>query len=541
MAAIVESKVNQIRRQIMSDALPYYQAHPDEFCEDLCEIKLNLYQKLIMRAFFRYQYVVLVLCRGLGKSFLGALCLVIYTILYHHTKAGIIAPSFRQAKKVIEEKIIGEIMEWSPFIYNEIEDFKCNQQVAKVVFYNGSFIEAFPLGNDGAKIRGARLHVVMIDEAAYVPQYIIDTVVKPMMIVVRDYKVDAAERNDDTSQKNKLLIVSTAYYRFNHLYKIFTEYFKQMIKADNDKYFALSLPYTVGVSVGLFDGDFIEQQRLTMSDIEFEMEYNARFPKLVDGAWISYDDLEKCSNLGKMETEGVDNFDYIMTMDIARVEGKDNSIINVYKLHYCKTHIEGDLVYIRSMNGMPFEEQAQQVRELLKRYPNVIRIYMDTVGVGKGVTDELAKDYWDIDEQKWYPPLIDMNNKTDMANIERTHGIPLIYGVSATSEINHRMGMAIKVYTQKGWIHFYPESVEEDRDLTLEENKLIKETKATKMEILSIQAKPNGQFYKFYTTDDRKDRWSAVGLGTRGMEILQSEIQDDDDDNVCEIKVSARS
>ena len=97
------------------------------------------------------------------KTWLGALCLVVYCILYKGTLAGVIAPSFRQSKIAVQDKIIKDIMDRSPFIRSEISKSSVNMADAYVEFYNGSRIMAVPMGNDGAKIRGLRFHVIMAD------------------------------------------------------------------------------------------------------------------------------------------------------------------------------------------------------------------------------------------------------------------------------------------------------------------------------------------------------------------------------------------
>lgn len=57
-----------LRKKIYSDAVEYYKVHPDEFCEDVLMIKLNLYQCIMMRAAFKYSYIVFIMCRGLGRK-----------------------------------------------------------------------------------------------------------------------------------------------------------------------------------------------------------------------------------------------------------------------------------------------------------------------------------------------------------------------------------------------------------------------------------------------------------------------------------------
>ena len=106
------------------------------------------------------------------------------------------------------------------------------------------------------------------------------------------------------------------------------------------------------------------------------------------------------------------------------------------------------------------------------------------------------------------------------------------------------MGMAIKKYTQKQWIHLYPLSADEQRkiDLTSDEDRLLAETEETRMEILNIQNKPiSGSVYvKFFSTSKRKDRWSAMCMALYGMDILSDERLKKKDELVCMYGVSSR-
>lgn len=63
----VASIKHQIIREALRDSIEYYRAHPDQFCEEILEIPINLYQQILMRAFFKKKYSMWVLSRGLGK------------------------------------------------------------------------------------------------------------------------------------------------------------------------------------------------------------------------------------------------------------------------------------------------------------------------------------------------------------------------------------------------------------------------------------------------------------------------------------------
>lgn len=135
-----------------------------------------------------------------------------------------------------------------------------------------------------------------------------------------------------------------------------------------------------------------------------------------------------------------------------------------------------------------------------------------------------------------------MNNEEQMERI--VNGAALIYGIKATAELNHNMGMAIKTFTQKHWLHMYPLSADEQRkvDLTSEEDRLLLESEETRMEILNIQNRPiSGSVYvKFFSTSHRKDRWSAMCMGLYGAQLLAKERFEKDNEMEVMVGFSLR-
>ena len=41
----------------------------------------------------------------------------------------------------------------------------------------------------------------------------------------------------------------------------------------------------------------------------------------------------------KLETKGVKNFEYIMSVDVARMDGEDNTVMMIFKLRWFKNHV----------------------------------------------------------------------------------------------------------------------------------------------------------------------------------------------------------
>ena len=48
--------------------ISYYRKYPDKFAIEVLGLKIFLFQRLVLRAMARNQYVMLIMCRGLGKK-----------------------------------------------------------------------------------------------------------------------------------------------------------------------------------------------------------------------------------------------------------------------------------------------------------------------------------------------------------------------------------------------------------------------------------------------------------------------------------------
>ena len=87
----------------------------------------------------------------------------------------------------------------------------------------------------------------------------------------------------------------------------------------------------------------------------------------------------------------------------------------------------------------------------------------------------------------------------------------------------------------------YPYSIEEDRDLTLEEQLLVQQSEATRMEVMNIETKGvYAGWVQFFTKSKRKDRWSALGMGLYGIDLIRKEREDDDETGEVLCAVSRR-
>lgn len=83
---LLESNLDDINYKGWSNFISYYRYYIDRFITDILGIKLYPFQKLILRAMGRYQYSMLICCRGIGKSWISAVFMIAMAILYPRYK-----------------------------------------------------------------------------------------------------------------------------------------------------------------------------------------------------------------------------------------------------------------------------------------------------------------------------------------------------------------------------------------------------------------------------------------------------------------------
>jgi len=226
----------------------------------------------------------------------------ISAVLFPEEKIGIFGPSFRQSKFVWAEveraydksPVLRELCVKRPIITPD----KCHTKL-----YNGSLIEALPLG-DGSKIRGARYYRILGDEAAQIPEDILDVVIQGMRATTKDpmeavmamklqrQMVEDGSMTEEEAtfkpERNKMLLTSTAFYQFNHLYRRVELYRREITDpANKDLNPVIKVPDYVmwnrdralvmfdyqDPPEGFMNIESIMEAKRKMSELKWKMEY----------------------------------------------------------------------------------------------------------------------------------------------------------------------------------------------------------------------------------------------------------------------------
>lgn len=237
--------------ELDAESIAYYRRNPCIACEDLLGIKLIDSQKYILQASWNKPHVLWCCCRNFGKSFLGAVFMILKAILYENQAIYIISSVGNQAKETFSkiEEIVLRIGKTSASIRSlkdivEKETIKTPNNKTGfshgtagfiVEFFNGSTIETLNSKPDNARSR--RSSLVFFDEAAFCSDELI-AVCEAFATQNTDFETSIDENfNPDTVKRKcptQLVYASSQDDMSKIFYKHYKNFTKKMLAGDRD-------------------------------------------------------------------------------------------------------------------------------------------------------------------------------------------------------------------------------------------------------------------------------------------------------------------
>jgi hypothetical protein len=145
-------------RETVTERTQQLSANVADFFERVLGFKLFEYQKEFADLFENNQFTAARWCRQSGKTHTISALLLKYAITHQNAAIGIVGPSWRQTKRIIDQI--------ARFTHKLPAGIVLKPQKTQIKFTNGSSIEAFP--NNPETIRGPTLDVVYADEFNFV-------------------------------------------------------------------------------------------------------------------------------------------------------------------------------------------------------------------------------------------------------------------------------------------------------------------------------------------------------------------------------------
>lgn len=292
-------------------------------------------------------YVSWVAGRQVGKSLSLANRALHHALTKPNYKIMIASSSLKQAR-IIFDNIRAGI--YHPFIQEHV----VSDSLTRISFKNGSLIENVVAGLTGRTSRGFSPDELYIDEAASIPA-----------------KVFAALTPSIAATHGKLIMTSTPFGKRGRFYESTKLPFYSVHRVS-----ALDCP--------LITKEFLEQERNSMTDMEFRQEYLAEFVAEAD-TWFSPDLVLQCIN-DQTFIHNPNEQDTYLGVDLARF-GTDDS---VYTLVQAQKNGVLRVFEIQSTSRLPLTDAIGRIKALHKEW-HFRRIFVDETGLGAGVADVIRE------------------------------------------------------------------------------------------------------------------------------------------------------
>lgn len=253
----------------------------------------------------------------------------------------------------------------------------------------------------------------------------------------------------------------------------------------------------------------------------FDMNYMSRWVGSTDGALVSINKVMNLRTISRAEFNNDNKHEYIISMDVARSEKKENnqSSICILKMNKDK---KGKVTTVELVNiiNMPavvnFDTQALEVMRLKAIY-NAKAVVVDSNGLGAGITDRLLLETIDPLTNQSLGCLATMNT-TQEAELEDAEEI--LYALKSQS-INTQIIVNFIDYIDSGKLRLLEKRMNtnydvNDDDYIRREVLPFTQTDLLLDEIANLQLENlgnSGLRVKQVTRKTDKDRYSALAYG----------------------------
>ncbi len=368
-------------------------------------VDLFPFQEIAIKTMLKRDYILGIWSRGLSKSYSTAVFAFLYAIFQPNAKIAIISKSFRQSREIF--KRIEEIAN-SPKGQLLAECF--NGAVRHMndewnMHIGNSEIKALPLG-DGEKLRGFRFNCLIVDELLLMPEKVLNEVILPFLSVNANPK-KRQDTHDDESEliklglmteeertqfpNPKMIGLSSASYKFEHLYKVYEEYVKKIetgVQRDENNvevplkgsYAVIQLSYKQAPTQ-LYSASLIAKARAEMSPAQFQREFGAQFTDDSAG-FYSAKAMDECTipfnQQPCVEIKGTQHGKYILAIDPswAENEGSDFFAMELFKIMPNGKYLQ---VHSYAVAGGKLKDHINYFHYLYTNF-NIVFIMMDNAG-----------------------------------------------------------------------------------------------------------------------------------------------------------------
>ncbi len=368
-------------------------------------IKLDLYQRVMMRVLSRFVQNYFCLPRGGSKTLTEIMVLYHTAVCFPNIKLTLTASTKESAVKIWKEKH-DEIIRFYPAMFSEIKSSQFSKDSGRVEFQNGAVIDNLA---NAQSSKGLRRNRGSLEESALIDKDTYDDAIEPIFNIGR---VTMTGESDPTELNGAINRFSTSGYKNSDEYEKILKMTKEM--TDLKGSFVFGSDWMIPVHFGRQKISVINKARLG-SNIRFRQNYLCIWIGASEGALLNISKLIKARTISKPELEvprdkrgGQEINEYVFGVDVARSDRDSNNktAIVVGKIIRNQDGVirQVQIVNIISPpNGLNFKEQSIILKRLFYKYggdldlnkSRVKAVVIDANTIGQGLVDRLLEDVTD--------------------------------------------------------------------------------------------------------------------------------------------------
>lgn len=320
--------------------------------EDFCELFLNFepfdYQKEFLNNFSKR--IAFRSGRQVGKSSLTGIKALYRALIMSNEVILILSRSQRQSSLLFNK--IREMINSHPILQGRV----VRQTFTMLYFKNGSQIYSLPAGYTGETVRGFSPTLIIIDEAAFVPDSV---------FVALEPSLSATDGD--------LWMLSTPFGKRGRFYDAFMtgNWTTFHVKSEQNP---------------LITKEFLESQKSRMTELDFLQEYMGEFVDEADTYFTKELVLSCVDDIG--DDKPNPNKIYFLGVDCARF-GNDETVYTIGETEVGSKELK--IINILATSKKPVTDIIGRVMEWHKTY-KFRAVYMDATGLGGGAVDVLKQN-----------------------------------------------------------------------------------------------------------------------------------------------------
>lgn len=356
-------------------------------------IRLDLDQRVFLRCIARFVSNYAVFPRGYGKTLLEIMGMYHTAIFFPDIEVTMTAQTRENAAKLVDEKH-REITKFYPMIKNEITKYSSSKDSVEVLFTSGGRIDV--LANNQST-KGARRKRLNTEEAAQLNAALFDDVLEPIVNVPRRTIGKQALINPE-ELNGQINFFTTSWYRGTDEYERNVQMIDDMANLKGKIVLGSDWQLACTYGRGETKAQLLDK-KAKLSPTFFALNYQSRWVGAADNALVDINKVMKLRVLPKPDVRPDKNYEYLISMDVARSSSDSNNQSSIAILKY-KRGKKGNVTNIKLANifnlpnGLNFSAQTVELKRVANLYkPKVVVV--DTNGIGSAIKDEALKSTLD--------------------------------------------------------------------------------------------------------------------------------------------------